>query len=180
MIPTDPRTDLELITAINRGELGAFDALYHRHRDWVYRLAYRFTHHHDDALDVLQETFAYVARKFPGFTLTAGMTSFLYPVVKNTSITLLKRKRREVAFDPAAIPETAEAAIGPADDLFAVLAGLSDDHREILLLRFVDGFTLDEIATALQIPIGTAKSRLHHAIAQLREDPRARKYFENL
>ena len=67
------------------------------------------------------------------------------------------------------------AVLGPG-----LLAGLSDDHREILLLRFVDGFTLDEIATALQIPIGTAKSRLHHAIAQLREDPRARKYFENL
>src|SRR5688572_4393458 len=89
-------SDQDLIDALNRGDVRAFDALYHRYRDWVVRLAVRFTGSEEDALDVLQETFAYVFRKFPGFRLTASMTTFLYPVVKNLSIAA-RRKRTRVA-----------------------------------------------------------------------------------
>jgi RNA polymerase sigma-70 factor (ECF subfamily) len=63
----DQRTDQQLITAINAGDDHAFEALYYRYRDWVVRLAQRFTGNPDDVLDVLQETFAYLSRKFPGF-----------------------------------------------------------------------------------------------------------------
>ena len=73
--PHDDRTDLQLAEAINSGDMDAFDVLYYRHRDWVMRLALRFTEHHDDALDVLQETFAYLVRKFPGFRLKIGRAS---------------------------------------------------------------------------------------------------------
>jgi RNA polymerase sigma-70 factor (ECF subfamily) len=48
----------------------------------------------------------------------------------------------------------------------------------VLLLRFVDGFSLNEIAEALEIPLGTVKSRLHHALDSLRQDGRTRKFFE--
>ena len=88
----DSRSDRELVRALNAGDVSAFDALYYRYRDWVVRLAHRFTGNADDALDVLQETFSYVFRKFPGFRLTASMTTFLYPVVKNLSIAA-RRKR---------------------------------------------------------------------------------------
>jgi RNA polymerase sigma-70 factor (ECF subfamily) len=55
-----------------------------------------------------------------------------------------------------------------------VLANLPLKQREVLLLRFVDGFSLDEIADALEIPLGTVKSRLHTALNTLRDDPRTR------
>ena len=67
----DPRSDEELIRAIEAGDAGAFDALYYRYRDWVVGLAHRFTGNSDGALVVLQETFSYLVRKFPGFVLTA-------------------------------------------------------------------------------------------------------------
>jgi len=54
--------------------------------DWACILAYRFTGDNDLALDVLQETFLYFLKKFPGFVLTAALNDFLYPVVKNLSI----------------------------------------------------------------------------------------------
>ena len=57
-MPDDLRDDRKLVDDMNGGDLSAFDVLYHRHRDWVVRLAFRFTRNHDDALDVLQETFA--------------------------------------------------------------------------------------------------------------------------
>src|SRR5438034_7161618 len=82
----DARTDQELIAAINNGEAAAFEALYFRYRDWVVGLAYRFTRDEDAALDVLQETFLYFLKKFPGFRLTANLKTFLYPAVRNLSI----------------------------------------------------------------------------------------------
>ena len=51
-------------------------------------------------------------------------------------------------------------------------------QREVLIMRFVDGLSLADIAAALSIPQGTVKSRLHHAIKTLRDDPRTRSYFE--
>jgi RNA polymerase sigma-70 factor (ECF subfamily) len=98
------QSDQELIEQANKGDSDAFEALYYRYRDWVYRLAWRFTGNQSDALDVLQETFAYLLGKFPGFELTAAMTTFLYPVVRHTSLAI-RRKNRRFASDQEALGE---------------------------------------------------------------------------
>jgi RNA polymerase sigma-70 factor (ECF subfamily) len=179
----DPRSDHELVRAINSGELSAFDALYYRYRDWVVRLARRFTGHDEDALDVLQDAFGYVFRKFPGFQLTASMTTFLYPVVKNLSIAARRKRTRQAQLpeDAAGMEPAAPARIdadSSREELHAVLASLPDGQRDVLLMRFVDGMSLAEIGEALGIPEGTVKSRLHNAIATLREDERTARHFE--
>ena len=168
--PIDNRSDQQLVDAINQGDMSAFDALYFRHRDWTMRLALRFTGHHDDALDVLQETFAYLARKFPGFVLTAAITTFLYPAVRNFSIAL-RRKRLRSSGGEDLLPLVPDSSGTTADEAALIrnewskkLASLSQEHLEVLLMRFVDGMTLPEIATALELPQGTVKSRLHYAI----------------
>jgi RNA polymerase sigma-70 factor (ECF subfamily) len=178
----DPRSDADLVRALNAGDASAFDGLYFRYRDWVVGLARRFTWNDDDALDVLQETFAYVFRKFPGFVLTASMTTFLYPVVRNLSIAARRKRTRQAQLpegaahaDPAA-PE--EIHYGKErEELSAVLSGLPEGQREVLLMRFVDGMSLAEIGAALGVPEGTVKSRLHNAIAALRKDERTVRYF---
>ncbi len=173
-------SDQELIELANRGDFEAFGILYHRYRDWVYRLAWRFTGNGQDALDVLQETFAYLLGKFPGFELTAAMTTFLYPVVKHISFATRRKNRRFVSDDEAlselAAPASQETE-GYRSELAAVLAVLPEAQREILLMRFVDGMSLQEIAETLNIPLGTVKSRLHHALKTLRYDRRTRDYF---
>ena len=173
MTPTsESPTDLDLVAAINRGDESAFETLYLRYRDWVTSLAFRFTGNHDDALDVLQETFSYVVRKFPGFELTAKMTTFLYPVVRNLSIAARKKRDRSTSADEDldVFPRKPEAATHDSE-LAEVLSGLSDSHREILLMRFVDDLSQPEIAAALDIPLGTVKSRLHHAIQAVKNSP---------
>jgi RNA polymerase sigma-70 factor (ECF subfamily) len=179
----DPRSDADLVRALNAGDASAFDALYYRHRDWVVRLAQRFTGNGDDALDVLQETFSYFFRKFPGFVLTASITTFLYPVVKNLSIAARRKRTRQVQLvEGDARPDpTAPAAVDygkQREELAEVLAVLPEAHREVLLMRFVDGMSLIEIAEALAIPEGTVKSRLHNAVATLRRDERTVRYFQ--
>jgi RNA polymerase sigma-70 factor (ECF subfamily) len=153
--------------------------LYYRYRDWAARLALRFSGNEADALDALQETFAYLARKFPGFRLTSKLTTFLYPTVKHFAQTA--RRRRTKAGGAAPLPDELIAPVSgvsdPRAELAAVLGSLPEAQREVVLLRFVDDFTLEEIATALGVPLGTVKSRLHQALQALRADPRVRRYF---
>src|SRR5262245_41258906 len=97
--PVDPRPDPVLVAAINDGDADAFEALYRRHRDWVVHLAYRFLGDRDLALDVTQETFLYLLKKFPGFRLTAQLRTFLYPAVRNLSITARRKSERMQSSD---------------------------------------------------------------------------------
>ncbi len=178
----DPRTDQDLIDAVNLGDDGGFEALYRRHRDWVVNLAFRFTGDHALALDVLQETFLYFLKKFPGFTLTCQLRSFLYPAVRNLALAA-RRKAERLQSEDGELPELAApppAATGDTarGQLAAVVSALPETHREVLLLRFVDGLSLNEIAEALEIPLGTVKSRLHNALDILRRDGRTKEFFD--
>jgi RNA polymerase sigma-70 factor (ECF subfamily) len=182
---SDSRSDAELVSAINAGDARAFDALYLRYRDWAASLAFRFIGDRDLALDVMQETFIYLLRKFPGFTLTAQMKTFLYPVVRHLAIAAAQKSRKlttgvddEAVLQQIAAPsEPSAGKSGDASDLAAVLAVLPLGQREVLMLRFVDDLPLQEIAAAMGLPLGTVKSRLHLGLAALREDDRTKKYF---
>jgi len=180
MTRRDLRSDETLIDAVNRGDVRAFDVLYHRYRDWVYRLARRFTGNDEEALDVLQETFSYFLRKFPGFKLTAQLTTFLYPAVKNKSMDRIRIRKRFVSGENVfktmgTSPEMKQGSLG---DLSSLLEDLPTVQYEVLIMRFVDDMKLDEIAEALDIPVGTVKSRLHNALKTLRNDKRTRSYYE--
>lgn len=182
--PAENLSDEALIARMNQGEESAFAALYERHRDWVAALAFRMVGDHALAMDVLQETFLYVLRKFPGFTLTCQFRSFLYPAVRNLAIAARQKAARlqntaDLNFDTIPAPASALGAHPEAarSQLAGALRSLPEHYREVLLLRFVDGLGLQEIADALDIPIGTVKSRLHHALATLRTDARTRDLF---
>jgi RNA polymerase sigma-70 factor (ECF subfamily) len=183
----DKRSDEELVATCNRGSAAeaasAFAGLYQRHRAYVLRVAMRFTDDREVAADALQEVFTYLLNQFPppgpGLTLTAKLTTYLYPVAKNTTLSMLRKARH----GDSSGPDPDELA-GPAgvdegrDDLDRLLAALAPERQEILTLRFVDGMALEEIATALKIPLGTVKSRLHNAIRTLREHPAGKDFFD--
>lgn len=167
--------------ALNGGDAAAFDALYFRYRDWVARLAQRFCGNETDAPDVVQETFLYLHRKFPGFVLSARLTTFLYPVVKHLALAI-RRKRGRMREDLRTLemmpaPQTNSPEEG-LEDLRAVLSAVPEIHREVLLMRYVDDMSLEEIASALSIPLGTVKSRIHNALKILAEDKRTNRFFQ--
>jgi RNA polymerase sigma-70 factor, ECF subfamily len=177
-------SDQELVSAANAGDATAFEALYERYRDWVFTLALRFTHDHALAHDVLQDTFIYFLGKFPGFTLTAQLKTFLYPVVRHNALAL-RRKHKSLTLhndsETLAQVQTPHHTSRPPESLHelqAAIAGLDSAHREVVILRFVEDLSLAEIALAMEIPLGTVKSRLHHALAELRANERLRTFFE--
>ena len=182
-----PKRDFEslddetLMRLTGRGDDRAFAVLYARHKDWVYRVALRMTRSHADALDVVQEVFVYAVQKAKGFRLTAKFTTFLYPAVRSSAAGI-HRKRKEVGGgdEIAKGRAAAEEQIGDGgarDALEAALDGLGAAHREVIEMRFVHGMDLASIAAATGVPVGTVKSRIHHAIRGLREVESLRAWF---
>jgi len=174
----DRPDDVELVAAINAGSHAAFESLYLRHRDWVVAMAFRLTGDEGLAHDVLQEVFLYLLRKFPGFELRSSLRTFLYPAVRNLSLAARRKAGRCQAGDDeneilANFPAPASEHAGD-EDLSLLLKDLPGSQREALLLRFVEGFSLEEIAAAVGVPLGTVKSRLHNALRALRDNPRTR------
>lgn len=172
----DARDDAALVRSAARGDEAAFEALYRRHSPFVFAVAERFAGR-DLAPDVAQETFAYLLEKLPGLALQGRLTTFLYPVIVHTAAALRRSARRsagepELLYELPAPRERDEEG----EDLRAALASLPQSQAEVVVLRFTDGLALEEIAQALSVPLGTVKSRLHHALAALREHPRTRRY----
>ena len=170
------------MASINDGDPDAFEVLYLRHRDWAVNLAFRFTSDRELALDVLQEAFLYLLKKFPGFALRAKFTTFLYPVIRNLALNARRKNQRYALVDDKleGLTEPVEPDVGEnlEDQLRLVMERLPTQQQEVLLLRFVDDHSLNEIAEILEIPPGTVKSRLHNALRALAENPRTKNYFE--
>ena len=158
-------SDGDLVAAARDGDMAAFETLYRRHRDWVAELAYRFCGDREEALDVLQEAFAYLVRKLPHLRLRCGFRTFLYPAVKHIALSSRRKTRRMTPV--AEVPERESRPEEP-DESAGIVRSLPEGQREVVLLRFADGMDLKEIAGALGIPLGTVKSRLHAALATLR------------
>jgi RNA polymerase sigma-70 factor (ECF subfamily) len=160
------RADRDLLVAAGRGDADAFETLYERYRSWVVALAYRVCGDRDHALDVLQDAFLHLCRKAPGLRLRGNLKAYLYPVVRHLAIDRIRRRGRVV-------PLVVEPSVTPRDhaeerrDLEDLVHALPEKQREVVLLRFGDGLKLGEIAEALEVPVGTVKSRLHHALRRL-------------
>ena len=182
----DHLSDAELVDLCNTGgrsdAIEAFEMLYARHKNYVLRVAFRYLGDADLALDVLQDTFSYLLKKFPppgeGLALKAQLQTLLYIVAKNNAISLLRKASRTDTggeIDPDDLPAPGYRDSG---DLAKLLQGLTAGQREIITLRFVDDQPLKDIADTLDIPLGTVKSRLHKAIESMRKLPNIRDFFE--
>jgi RNA polymerase sigma-70 factor, ECF subfamily len=165
----------------------AFETLYFRHREFVFRVARRFAGDDQLAMDASQEVFAYLLRKLPRLRLSGKLGTYLYPIAKNLAISA---RRRDLRFKPAVEIHLDRFGEFPLEDprafeqddrlrsVWMIVAELPEAQREVLLMRIVDGLSVDETAAALGVPAGTVKSRLFHAIAALRGREELRAYWE--
>lgn len=167
-----------MLAALAHGDADAFGILYTRHHPFVLAVAHRFTRNETDAADIAHEVFIDLARRAGRIVLVGRLTTYLYPAIKHAALAAARRKR-PIALAEVPDAEAAEMPAGEFGPLHAAVDSLPEIHREVVLLRIVDGLSVEEAALALAIAPGTVKSRLHAALAALREDPRARGYFED-
>jgi RNA polymerase sigma-70 factor (ECF subfamily) len=165
----DSRDDRALLAAARAGDEAAMQALWLRHRDWACQVARRYTRQEDAARDVVQEVFRDFFRALETLTPDTEPRAWLWPRLRNRGVDWHRREHRYVAL-PADHDVPAGADPDTADQrLHDLIADLPDDQRAVVVLRFLDGLRIPEIAARLHIPEGTVKSRLHHALRQLRE-----------
>jgi len=157
--------DEDLVARFLAGESPAFEELVRRHERRVYNIALRMTGRDEDARDAAQDAFLTALRKLSSFRGEAAFTTWLHRVTVNACYDLLrKRGRSPVAELP---PDAGPPAPDPADaaaagvDVRRALLTVPEEFRAVLVMHDVQDLPYDQIAEALDIPIGTVKSRLH-------------------
>jgi RNA polymerase sigma-70 factor (ECF subfamily) len=161
--------DDELIRLIReRQDEDAFRVLYARHTAAVYGLLCRLTGH-IEATDLMQESWLRAVRHLALFRGQSAFRTWLTGIALNCYREWRRRHARDL---PVASPHALLATASPAEDGAAVqqiLACLAPEHREVIVLHDIEGFTHDEIADMLEIEAGTSKSRLSRARRSFRE-----------
>jgi len=159
----------DLVVRARRGDALAVDALVRELSPYVGRICGAVALDHGD--DAMQETFIAVLRALPGLREPAALRGWVRRIAVRESVRVARRVERTPPLDPQDPAGPALRAAGPAPDLAAVvdvrdtLARLSPEHRAILVLRDLEGWTESEVSDALSIAPGTAKSRLSRARA---------------
>lgn len=166
-------SDEELMAAIARGDEHALGILIGRHAGSLLGFLLRVSRDRDDAEDLLQDTWMRVARGARSFDATRSVRPWLYGIAANLARDAFRRRGVRVrAGSVIRADGTAQPLFHPIEqmDMRERLLRLPDRLREVLVLRFYEGFDETEMAEALGIPRGTVKSRLHAAIGALRRD----------
>jgi RNA polymerase sigma-70 factor (ECF subfamily) len=173
-----PAGDLDLVNQARQGDAGAFHALVDRHAKALFGLAYTLLGNTADAEDVLQETLLGAYKQIAQFEGRSSVKTWLTKILVRqvSKVYRSRRVRRAESLadaeqqnaEPAA-PRTGSVNVDRQVDVHAMLKTLSEEHREVLVLRELQGLSYDEIADALAIPQGTVESRLHRARQQLKQ-----------
>lgn len=169
--------DDALVRRARAGDEAAFRTLVETHSRDVFRLAYRITRNEEDAEDAVQETFINAYRKLDGFEARANFGTWLYRITANTTIDLLRRKKRhEGRSEPL---EAVDRGIGGGQEsvvfgsevrerVDSALVGLSDLERAAFVLRHCEELSLAEISSALDITVSATKQAIFRAVRKLR------------
>jgi RNA polymerase sigma-70 factor, ECF subfamily len=180
---TDPLSDGTLVQRASNGDTIAFSELVTRHYRRAVRVAYGLLKDPHDAEDVAQDAFARVYQRLHEFEGASAFYTWLYRIVVNLSIDLMRKRKRERRVDiedeslrdslaeglelwpasDAATPETSFERQEISKKLQKAFDGLPEIHQSVVFLRELEGQSYDEIAETLKIKKGTVMSRLFHA-----------------
>jgi RNA polymerase sigma-70 factor (ECF subfamily) len=174
----DARTDHDLVYAARDGEDAAFDALFYRYRDGIFRLGLAITRDPSAAEEIVVDTFARAHRALARLEPDDSLRPWLYRVAVNLSYN--RRPRKNVVL--SSLDDAADEALANEDGspshvaeqaevrrlVLAAVDELGPKHRLVVVLHYLNGLNLTEIAEVVECPVGTVKSRLHYALRRLR------------
>ena len=170
--------DDALIARFLAGHRSAFDSLFARYQDYVYNIVYGIVGSPDDARDVTQEVFVQVYRSLPSFRRGSRFATWLYRIAVNRAVDSARsaKGRRWLPLmetlsatpDPDANPARSAEKGAEKDTIQGLLSKVPVQHRDVLVLKYYQELSVEEIAEVLGISVTAAKVRLH----------RARNYFK--
>lgn len=172
--------DQRLVDRVQRGDKQAFDVLVTKYQHKIVKLIMRYVRDPSEALDVSQEAFIKAYRALPNFRGDSAFYTWLYRIAINTAKNwIVARNRRPPASDIDAVDAEQYGMSGrlkeistPENELlreeiertvYDTIADLPEDLRTAIMLREMDGMSYEEIATTMECPIGTVRSRIFRA-----------------
>lgn len=172
-------TDSELVARLTAGDTAAFEELYDRHSRAAYGLAFRILGEPGAAEDAVQDAFLTLWRQAATYGEDRGaVRSWLLSIVHHRAIDLVRRRSHredrqqdiEVAILPPAVADTMEQAQRSIEgqQVQDALEQLPPDQQRSVVLAYFGGYTHDEIAHQLGVPLGTVKSRLRIGLQKMR------------
>jgi RNA polymerase sigma-70 factor (ECF subfamily) len=183
------RSDEELVRGFKEGDLDAFTELVRRHHRSLVNFFYRQQWDRHKAEDLAQEVFLRLYKALPSYEPTARFTTYLYRMARNLWIDTVRAasvRPKVVSLErplsatsdteagelmPVVAPEPGDAVsqIEAVEEVRRAVMALPDEYRVVVLLAEFHQMRYEEIAVVLDIPVGTVKSRMHHAIGKLKE-----------
>lgn len=179
-------TDAAAIAKVLSGDPGAFQILVERHSRSVFRLAFRLTHHEQDAEDVVQEAFLRAYRQLGQFESRASFNTWLYRITVNCALDWNRKRRRHEDHrepdaieehkelrqleDPRPSPERLTFGVEVQQRLQAALKELSDKERTAFLLRHFEEMSIEEISQILGMREGATKNSIFRAAQKVRRE----------
>ena len=169
--------DTALMLRYIDGDVAAFETLYRRHNDALYRYLLHRCRHPDSAEDIFQEVWGKIIKARSSYRPTAKFTTFMYRVAHNCFIDHIRRNKRHshtVDVEPDSYPNPSESPETLTERglllrrLDAALQELPEEQRDAFLLHQEAGLTVDQIASVTGSNFETAKSRLRYAVKKLR------------
>ncbi|MGH2472565.1 MAG: RNA polymerase sigma factor [Candidatus Limnocylindria bacterium] len=174
----DLRTDHDLVYAARDGEIAAFDALFYRYRDGIFRLGLAITKDPSAAEEIVVDTFARAHRALARLEPDSSLRPWLYRVAVNLSYNRRPRKGVVLSSLDDAVDEALANEVGSPSHMaeqaelrrlvLGAVEELGPKHRLVVVLHYLNGLNLTEIAEVMDCPVGTVKSRLHYALRRLR------------
>ena len=174
----DPRNDRELVYAARDGDVQAFDALFYRYKDGIFRLGLAITKDPSHAEEIVVDTFTRAHRALARLEPEGSLRPWLYRVAINLSYNRRPRKgivlstiedvTEQVMESPARSPSSLAELAETRRMVLAAVETLGPKHKIVVVLHYLNGLNLAEIAQVVDCPVGTVKSRLHYALRRLR------------
>ncbi len=178
-------TDEQLISRFQKGDISSFDILVRRYQIPLFNYVSRFVGDSAEAEDIIQETFYRLYRNKHYYKEIAKFSTWIYTIAGNLARTELRRKKKRKFFsinffmstdkdydipDPSSNPEDKLDKIVTDEIIQKAITRLAPKFKEVILLRDVHGFSYEEIAEIVNVPLGTIKSRVNRARLKLQED----------
>jgi len=174
----EARGDRELVYAARDGDMQAFDALFYRYKDGIFRLGLAITKDPSAAEEIVIDTFARAHRALARLEPEGSLRPWLYRVAVNLSYN--RRPRKGLVM--STLEDATEEVLTSEDRSPSSLAELAElrrvvlsavdtlgpKHKVVVVLHYLNGLNLAEIAQVVDCPVGTVKSRLHYALLRLR------------
>jgi len=171
----EPDHERELVERCRRGEVGAFEELVDRYKNLVFAMIMRTFPDRSQAEDLAQDVFLRIHRGLPYFRGEARLSTWIYRIVVNLCTQDRGRRMSSVSLDDAnARVSTPAAADRHADDLELrdrlekAIAQLPAQYRLLIAAHYLRGVQYEDLAEAMNMPLGTVKTQLHRAKRQLR------------